>query len=50
MVSPSQYTYNSLNFAKMKVNLVVKEASSVIAMGKCPQTTEGSCGIMYRSL
>lgn len=32
----------------MKVNLVVKEASSVIAMGKCPATMESHCGINYR--
>ncbi len=34
----------------MKVNLVVKEASSVIAMGHCPKTLESTCGINYREL
>lgn len=32
----------------MKVNLVVKEASSVIAMGHCPEYADYLCGINYR--
>ena len=34
----------------MKVNLKVSAASRVVTMSKCPQQSESSCGIMYRSL
>ncbi len=45
-----QHTYNRLNFTKMKVELKVKKQSNVIAMSKCPEISESSCGIMYRMM
>lgn len=44
-----KYTYNLQILTIMKVGLGIKTASSVVAASGCPRTTEGTCGIMYRS-
>ena len=34
----------------MKVDLNVSAASKIMTMSHCPQGSENTCGIMYRSL
>lgn len=33
----------------MKVDLNISGVSKVVTMGCCPRTTQGICGIQYRS-